>query len=203
MDSLRDVFVTLGSGKRAIQVSEIDNGITQNNLLVNRPMTTTGMSAGNRNINPNASLESPIDYFVEALPGERLSIARIMIHVVDSGSFDSGSYGNGITVPNGIQVFYRRNNIDIDVTGELPIKTNVDWSRWCYDLALSEFGGGNETLDARWSLNKYGTPYGIVLEEGDRLGVRIRDNLSGLVEQTIIAEGVHFGIPSQDWIRTL
>lgn len=172
-------------------------------LLLNRPMTTDGLPTGSNNLNGVGSIETPIDYFIEAQPGERLAIARVLIHIVDSGTFDSGSYGNGIVLTNGIQVFYKRGSITVDVTDGLPIKTNVDWGRWCFDMRKSDFGQGNECLIAKWSLSAYGGRFGIILDPGDRVGVRIRDDLSDLVEQTIIAEGVHHGIPSPAWITQL
>lgn len=181
---------------------KIPQGVQESSLLLNRPMTTNGLPGGDMNINGDGS-STPIDYYVEALENEKLLVARAMIHVVDFGTFDSGSYGNGITLTNGIQIFYRRGGIDLDVTNGLPVKTNVDWGRWCYDINISSFGIGNEALNARWSLTKYGTPWGIVLEEGDRLGVRLNDDLSGLVEQSIILEGVHLGTPNSAWTMIL
>lgn len=201
-----DFYIYSEDGTTSIRVDEqtdVDSPIKPNQLLLNRPMSSNGLSDGDTNINPNASIGSPSDYFVEALSGERLLVARAMVHVVDSGSFDSGSYGNNISMTNGMQVFYRRSGVDLDVSNGLPIKTNVDWGRWCYDITISNFGAGNEALNARWTLTKYGHPYGIILEEGDRLGIRVRDNLSGLVEQTIILEGVHLGVPNINWTFTL
>lgn len=177
--------------------------INDNALLLNRPFSSTGEPGDTEtNINGDGST-TPVDYYLEALEGEKLLVSRLMVHVVDGGSFDSGSYGNGITLSNGMQVFYRRNIdgtlVDFDVTDGFPIKTNVDWGRWCFDLALSEFGSGNESLNARWTLTKYGTPYGIILNEGERLGIRVNDDMTGLIEQSIIAEGLHLGTPNPAW----
>jgi len=181
----------------------MNGDVQQNSLLLNRPMSSNGLPTGNLNINGVGSLGTPLDYYVEALAGERLLVARFAIHLVDGGTLDSGSYGNGIVITNGIQLFYRRSGVDLDITNGLPIKTNPDWGRWCYDTNRSSYGLGNETLDARWTLTKYGSKYGIILEEGDRLGIRLNDDLSGLVEQTIIAEGVHLGTPSPSWTSLL
>ena len=173
--------------------------IQQNSLLFNRPMSSNGLPTGDTNIKGVASLGAPLDYYIEALEGERLLVSRFMIHIVDGGVIDSGTYGNGIILTNGIQLFHRRSGIDFDITGGMPIKINPDWARLCYDTRRSSYGSGNETLNARWTLTKYGTKYGIILEEGDRLGIRLRDNLSGLVEQTIIANGIHLGTPNPEW----
>jgi hypothetical protein len=179
-----------------------EQAINNNALLLNRPMSTTGLPSGSMNINGDGST-TPIDYYIEALQNERLLVARVMVHIVDGGSFDAGSYGNGITLDNGMDLFYKRDGIKYKITDSLPIKTNVDWGRWCYDIAVSEFGQGNEALNARWTLTKYGTPYGIILEEGDQLGIRVNDDMSDLIEQTLILEGLHLGTPNSTWATIL
>ena len=173
-----------------------------NSFLLNRPFSSTGLRDGDTNMNGDGST-TPIDYYIEALEGERLLIARLVIHVVDGGTFDSGSYGNGITLTNGMQAFYERNGVKYNITDGYPIKTNVDWGRWCFDLSLSTFGSGNQSLNARWTLTNYGTPNGIILEEGDKLGIRVNDDMTDLIEQTIIAEGLHLCVPNSEWLEIL
>ena len=180
--------------------------VKQNSLLLNRPMSDDGLSTGSLNINANASLISPSDYYVEALADETLLVARAIINIVAATDIDAKEYGDisgGLT--NGIQVFYRLNGVDLNITNGLPIKINEDWGRWCYDSRPINIGPTNKTpvWQARWTLTKYGTPWGIVLNEGDRLGVRLRDNLSTITEQTIVLEGVHLGIPNPNWTYIL
>jgi hypothetical protein len=173
--------------------------VEQESLVFNRPVSDNGLPAGNKNLIGNYA--TPTDFYVKALPGERLVISRVVVHVVDSGTFDSGSYGNGIVLTNGIKlVLNRASDGERDLTMGFPIKTNIDWARFCHDVLLSSFGIGNEGLSARWSFWKYGQRYGIVLEEGDLIGFRLNDDFSGLVEHTMFFEGVHLGTPSPSWL---
>lgn len=121
-------------------------------LLLNRPLSDNGLATGNKSIIGVGTLLAPIDYYIEALPGERLLIVRLMFHIVDSGKLNSGFYGNDITMTNGIQLFYKRGAFTFDITDGFPIKTNVDWGRWCYDSNVSSYGTGNEALNARRTL---------------------------------------------------
>lgn len=180
--------------------------VRQNSLLLNRPMSSNGLPDGNLNINGDASLVSPLDYYIEALEGETLLVARAIINILAATDIDAKEYGDiGGGLTNGIQVFYRLNGIDLNITNGLPIKINEDWGRWCYNSRPINIGPTNKTpvWQARWTLTKYGTPWGIVLNAGDRLGVRLRDDLSSLTEQTIVLEGVHLGIPNPAWTDLL
>ena len=42
-----------------------------------------------------------------------------------------------------------------------------------------------------------------MLEEGDQVGVTINDNLSGLSDHTIMAEGTHLGAVNAAWVSVL
>ena len=103
---------------------------------------------------------------------------------------------------NGIQLFYydTEEDVTLDITDGLPIKRNVDWNRWCYDGNLSSFGQGDNAYTVRWTFSKYGSP--VILNQGDRIGVRINDDLTDLIEHTIIAEGVHLGTRNPAWVVT-
>lgn len=181
--------------------------IRQDSLLLNRPFSATGLppvgapSASDILIKPNASIGSPVDYYVEALAGERLLVAMAIVNISAATDIGAGEYGNLTALTNGIQLFVKINGVLLDVSDGLPLKINEDWGRWNFDSRPVTIGPTNKTpvWQARWDLIKYGSPYGLILEEGGQLGVRIRDNLSGLTEQTIIAEGVHLGVPSPSW----
>jgi hypothetical protein len=166
------------------------------NFLLNRFASTNGLPSGTKSAIGNYSDAGvgQTDFYIEALDGEKLAVARVIIHVVDSGSFDSGAYGNGIILTNGIKFIYTRDGVELDVSNGYPIKTNVDWGRFCFDVNVSTYGAGNEALSSRWSFDKYGNP--IVLNKGDRLTIRFNDDFTDLVDQTFLFEGVHLGTPN-------
>lgn len=178
--------------------------INSNALLLNRPFSSTGLpGAVAVNINGNGSV-TPIDYYCEALEGERLMIARIIVNIKASGNIATGEYGDiAGGLANGIDLFYRTNGVILNVTDGLPVKINEDWGKWCYDARINAIGATTNIFQARWTLTRFGTPYGIILEEGDRLGVRVNDNLSTLSEQTIVAQGLHLGTPNPAWADVL
>lgn len=155
-----------------------------------------GLLTGDKSINKNYSGSGvgTKEYYIEAQPGEQILVYRLLVHVVDSGSFDSGSYGNGITLANGIEFFFETGGIKLKIGNGFPVKTNVDWGRYCYDVNISKYGLGNESLDARWTFAKAGAP--VTLKAGDKLGVRVSDDMSGLVDQTLLFQGLHIGTPS-------
>ena len=194
----------------------IDNGIggaslvKQNSLLLNRPLSATGLppvgaaSSSDILITGDGS-STPIDYYIEALDGECLACARAIVQVIAATDISTGEYGDQTALTNGIQVFYKRSGVTLDVTNGLPVKTNEHWGRWCYDSRPAVIGPtqNSPSWSSRWSFTKYGHPYGVVLEEGDQLGLRIRDNLTGLSEHTVIIQGIHLGTPNSSWTKTL
>lgn len=209
-----DWYIYSKGGKSTIRVDLGIGGTTlikQNSTLLTRPFSATGLppigSASDTDIlvKPNASLIAPVDYYIEALPGECLAVARVMIHTLAATDIDSLEYGDQPELTNGIQVFYRRSGVVLDVTNGLPIKINEHWGQWCFDSVPVRVGATSKTpvWQSRWTLTKYGNPYGLVLSEGDRLGVRIRDDLSPLLRQTLIAEGLHLGVENEKWIKLL
>jgi hypothetical protein len=128
-------------------------------------------------------------FFITPGAGKKMVIARMLIAVVDSGSFDSGKYGNNITLTNGIKVQVRDGDttVDNDLTNSTPVKTNVDWATFCYDVNISSFGSGNEYLNVRWTFAK--AERSLLLSDDERLTLVLNDSFSGLVGHFFIAQG--------------
>lgn len=148
---------------------------------------------------------TPVDYYVEALPGERYQINRFIIHIEASGNVGSGEYGNISELANGISIYWQPAGQpdQIDVTTGSRIKKNEDWGRGAYDARPVTFSTGQSPIfQSRVSIRNF-NEQGLILNEGDRFGVKIRDNLGGLADHTILAQGEHFGIPSPLWRRPL
>lgn len=165
--------------------------------LLIRPFTDNSLPTGRYNINEN-TLITPKSYFVEALEGERLLINRLLIQIVDTLNFDATKYGNNITLVNGIYIYIERSDGRVNVLNNIdPIFTNSDWTAYAHDSTLSDYGVGNQSLSTRWSYFKHGR--GITLEEGDKLGIRIKDDLRGLIHQHFSAEGMHLQTPNPIW----
>lgn len=183
------------------------NGLipASNDPVFIRHMKLNGDPAGSLDMAVDGSV-TPQDFFLEAGPEEKLIISRMIIHMKDSGSFDSGGFGNGPALTNGI-VFWSRiiadgAPFDQDFTNGVPIQTNPDWGRYAYDVRIDSYGSGDQTLTCRFSLNRI-NPAGVILNEGERLGVRIADDLTGLNLMSIQIQGVIQGNPDMRWITPL
>ena len=140
---------------------------------------------------------TPNDIYIQAQPGEVLQLHRIMVSVGDSGSFDSGSYGNGLALVNGIQgilaVVPPGGGTLLEVSAlEAPIKTNTDWAGYVFDTRVDSYGSGNEQLSARWSFDKAGQPIYLDGDKGggEKLIVRLNDNFTGLTKHRFHVQGI-------------
>lgn len=186
----------MGNGGDGLSPSSTDQ-------LFNRALSIDGLGTGSIDQAVDGSVANK-DFWIEALEGERLLISRGIINYKDTGAFDANKYGNGIALTNGIQVWIQKaGSTKIDFLSGLTIKTNTDWGQFNYDVTISSYGIGDEALTSRWTLAKYNGGKGILLEEGDKFGVRIRDDLTGLNVQTIVVEGVLFGTMHSSWTSIL
>lgn len=150
-----------------------------------------GDGSGSTLANVNGSV-TPQTFKLAPLAGELyLRIERMLVHISDTGSFDSGSYGNNITLTNGIIVAKRSavdDSIIQDLTDSFPIMTNAEWGRMCYDIDLVNFGLGHETLNVRWTFSKAGSP--VEITRNEYLGITIQDDLTGLNDHTFKFDGI-------------
>lgn len=188
-----------------------NSGISQNTSLFNRPVSTTGLPSGSTDLAVNGSV-TPQNFYIEALAGERLSVSRFIMNINTLTDISQQEYGDLVALTNGMQVYFENANgplsgLKVDLLTPLTIKTNEDWGRWCYDSQPIPVGatGKTQTWQARWTLSKYNpkNPYGIVLEEGDKLGIIVNDDISGLSSHTVIAEGTHLRDVNPAWISII
>lgn len=135
------------------------------------------------------------DFFIQPPVGQRYVIHRMLINITASGVVDSGFYGDGLVLTNGIQVLTARSDDTVTciLSGQLPILTNSDWGQRCFDAPRRAWGAGNEYIPIRWTFSKGGRP--IVLENQAKLIVRLNDDFTGagpgtpLVLHTFFADG--------------
>lgn len=129
-------------------------------------------------------------FYIAPPENQVYEIARILPSVKDAGSFDSGNYGNGISLSNGVVI--RVSDADgvlVDLTDGNPIITNADWATLCYDVDISSFGSGNEYLHARWTFSKAGQPIKLYGDAGHKLEVVLHDDFSDLVSHYFMVQG--------------
>jgi len=152
---------------------------------------TNGDGTGTKNAAVNGSV-TPVVFKIEPRGSERvLSLHRMIVSVVDSGSFDSGAYGNGLALSVGLEIAVYRSADDsvvLDLLDGNPIQKNIDWTWVCYDANVSNYGTGNESLNVRWTFTKAGAP--VTVSRGEYLGITVNDDLTGLVDQRFFIQGI-------------
>jgi len=129
-------------------------------------------------------------FYIQPPAGSVYRIARMLVHVEDSGTIDSGKYGNGIVLTNGITVRSKDDTgVIVDYCGGHPIIVNQHWAMMCYDVTRSNYGAGNEHLNARWTFSKSGQFMRLVGDNNERLEIVFNDDFTGLVAHHFTIQG--------------
>ena len=184
---IRDIREPVAISSIASPISISSTG-TQKKLIA-RYLDTNGDGTGTKTAIGEYQAGAEI-FYIQPPTGQVYRLSRILPFVEDAGTFDSGSYGNGITLTNGITVRVQNDSGTIvDLTDGLPVKLNTHWARLCYDLTISKFGTGNEYLHARWTFAKSGQMIRLVGDNNERLEVVLHDDFSDLVSQYFMVQG--------------
>lgn len=156
-------------------------------------LDTVGDQSGTKNAVGNYA--GAVQKFIcKPIAGEIFFLSRMMIHVEDVGSFDTGSYGNRVALTNGIDfsVWDKDDNVIFTFNNDLPIKQNVHWARFAYDTRVDTFGTGNSFLIARWSFFKSGQLIKIDGDKGEYIGASLNDDFTGLVSHYFNLQGFKY-----------
>lgn len=135
---------------------------------------------------------SPTTIGVAAPPGKILYLHRLIVHIQDVGSIDSGGYGNGAALTNGLLgAIHARldNGILFKQPLDIAVKTNADWGMYCYDVDVKSFGQGDQFLQARWTFSKAGIPFIFDGDKGEKLTIDVADDFTGLVSHRFNCQG--------------
>ena len=155
-----------------------------------RYLDTDGDGGGTKNAVGDYS--SAAEEFKIVPPAQtRIEVARMIISIVDAGAPDSGSYGNNITLTNGITVAVRdAGGVIEDITDGVPVMKNSDWGRLAgIDVAPMDWGSGDGQVIVRFTFEKSGVPLVLDGDEGHYLAVNLNDDFSGLVEHYFMIHG--------------
>jgi hypothetical protein len=156
-----------------------------------RFMDTVGDGSGSINLNVDGSV-TPVIFRIAPAPGQILFLSRIIFFLEDAGSIDSGGFGNGAALTNGLDFRFR---YDVGLPSEgsypdptfFPIKKNIDWAAYCYDVQTYTWGQGNEGLGARYTFardvngNDSQLPW-LADSRKEEFQIVVRDNLSTIVD---------------------
>ena len=130
-------------------------------------------------------------HFGIADPNKHFHLSRMLVQIEDSGAFTTNGYGAiaAGTITNGIKVLLVDANEEmmVDLTDGVSIKSNNDWARVCYDVKLENWASGNGAVHVRWTFTNAGYP--LRVDKGHHFEVVLNDNFTGLVTQYFVVEG--------------
>lgn len=147
-------------------------------------MDTIGTGAGTINMGVNGAV-TPVLFHIRPAAGTVLFIHRHITSVVDNGVPDSGGFGSGPALTNGIEygLYDFNTSVFTSLVTQKPIKTNVDLVAYSFDNTIQTYGSGNTALVVEYSLLKDGAPRMIMDHQG--YSVRVRDDMSGLIQMNV------------------
>jgi hypothetical protein len=143
---------------------------------------TNGDGTGNKSGAIDGSV-TPVQLKLAPRAGESLLLVHFgIVHIVDTGSFDSGAYGNALALSNGITIGIYDVETDAllaDFLDGEPIITNADWGHSASNINLYTFGSGPQVLIAKC---EFGQIAPIPISTDEYLAITINDDLTGLDE---------------------
>ena len=177
--------------------TETDNILNTINLNVNTTSDKTQTpiytflrdSTNSKNQAINATL-TPVLFTYKVPSGCSLSLHRLIFYLQDGQFIDSGGFGNGLELTNGILInkLDAFNNSVYDYLNGVPITLNIHWNQYGYDLRVDRFASGDESLTIRWTFAKTGEP--VNLDENESFALTIRDDLTYITAQRANIQGV-------------
>jgi len=133
------------------------------------------------------------------VPGdERHDLYRMIIAVEDGSGMKADEYGdlNGPLV-DGISITVEDDNgILLDLTDEVPVKTNAQWGQLCFDADIKSWGGtpSDDILLVRFTFERSGAPITVHghPENNRRLSVNFSDDFTGLIHHRFMLQGMRY-----------
>jgi hypothetical protein len=111
-----------------------------------RYLDTNGDGTGAKEANVDGSV-TPVEFSLSVPAGVgSMKLTRMIVYVRDTGSFDTGAYGNAIAMTNGMLIEHvdADGNVITDLLDGVPILTSGGWSRQCFDVVHSDWGSGDD-----------------------------------------------------------
>lgn len=147
--------------------------------------------AGTKDASENYSA-SPVSFRYTADPDRTDYLERLHVYYTDSGSFDSGGFGNngGNPLTNGITVNAQIDGVLYTYTDDVPIRTNGLWNTLAgVDVRHENYGAGDEYISIRFTMAKAGQPVILDGSKGDYFEVLLNDDFSFLTSMYFKVQG--------------
>lgn len=155
-----------------------------------RFLDTVGDGTGTKNANVDGS-STAVTFKYVPNARDRTELHRMIVHIEDAAPFSADEYGNlGAALTNGMLVQVRKQEDDstvLDLCDAVPVKSNSQWSRMCYDSSTDSYGAGNDNVKVRWTFSKSGSPQ--YIQDDEYFCIVVQDDLTGLVEHYFMVQG--------------
>ena len=160
------------------------------NTLFSNFADTNGNGTGTKNANGDYSgaVEA---FYIQPPAGTIYRVHRMIASLEDTSGMTPEEYGNlAAALGNGIEVMVKDDSGTlVDLTDGVPITTNAQWGRMCYDVDLKTWGASNELLVARWTFAKSGAAIVLDGNHNGRLEILLNDDLQGLISHYFLVQG--------------
>lgn len=150
------------------------------------PIARFCLAGGTENAVGNYAAATDFVFAVSTLgPTAKFTLRSICAFLIDAGSLDMSSYGNGITLTNGVKMYVKKSGVELDLMAGKPVLFNQHWSKHGWGTTLANYGTGNESLQAVVNIaDLLGAEIDLFAAAGDMVIVRLQDNYTGLVEHS-------------------
>jgi hypothetical protein len=159
-------------------------------------MTASGDGTGAISMAGNYSASAGVFYVQPSVDYVYL-VGTVLIAVSDDAKFTQAGYGGAVgPLTNGIQGFIKKDGVEVDAFAGNRFKANVDWYGVGSEVVVSSFDTTPQTLSIKFET--YGDTGGYIIldgRSGDQIGLRINDDLSGLVKQIGVVRGIRLYRP--------
>jgi len=147
-------------------------------------------TAVTRNQNVDGSV-TPVRFELDVKPDEILIMSQLIFSIRDSGTLDSGGWGNngGVPLTNGMRVGGIFNGCPVCFT-PITWKSHIDLANISHELTHHNWGQGDEFLTMKFDIAASGTRFRLRGDKGDRFWMDVQDDLTHLVEQRCICQGI-------------
>ena len=154
---------------------------------IQRPFTLDVTLTGDNNMDVDGSV-TPVEFYFQAEPNRMVYINKLGFLVSDAGNTDFSNYGSlPGPLTNGITLYTIIDGVEIPLTP--IIKKTADYFGIGALSQFVELSGSSRLANYTFSLFDYSE--GIILngDNGDILGLRINDNLTGLALHNASLDG--------------
>ncbi len=118
----------------------------------------------------------------------RVHMVRMIVLIRDGGITPS-KFGGIAALTNGISFSLDAGGETLEDISIIPIKSNADFGRYCYDMTIDRTGAGDDFVLVRWSFDKAYGADAVTLEPGMSLEMHLDDDLTGLTDFTVLIQG--------------